>query len=146
MEFIFHFVFQKFNFVAWKIIEFLPRLSYSVNESLSEDAVREGDSLSIRTKARSDKTECSAGNALCKLKKAVFLLLFFCFGKKSKSRNNLGFHFLSLPQKTKQKNASAGKIQLPTFSLLLKFPKLVVVPPPQTVRNLNATSSCGFPV
>jgi hypothetical protein len=50
----------------------------------------------------------------------------------------VGFHFLASPQKTpvrqggKQKNASAEKIQLPTFSLLLKFPKLVVVPPPQT--------------
>ena len=52
------------DFVSKEIVEFPPQLSYSVNESLSEDAVREGDSLSIRTKARSDKTECSAGNAL----------------------------------------------------------------------------------
>jgi hypothetical protein len=62
-EFIFHVVFQKLNFVAWKIIEFPPQLSYSVNESQSEVAVREGDSLSKRTKAQSDKTEYSAGNA-----------------------------------------------------------------------------------
>jgi hypothetical protein len=96
MEFIFHFVFQKFNFVAWKIIEFLPRLSCSVNESLSEDAVREGDSLSIRTKARSDKTECSAGNALCKLKKAVFLLTFFLLRQKRMRRNNLGLSFFGI--------------------------------------------------
>jgi hypothetical protein len=53
-EFIFHFVFQKFNFVSKEIIEFPPRLSYSVNESQSEVVVREGDSLSIRTKAQSD--------------------------------------------------------------------------------------------
>jgi hypothetical protein len=59
---------------------------------------------------------------------ATPMLLFFCFGKKSKRRNNLGFHFLASPQKTKQKNASAGKIQLPTFSLLLKFLKLAIVP------------------
>jgi hypothetical protein len=36
--------FSKIQLVAWKIIEFPPQLSYSVNESLSEDAVREGDS------------------------------------------------------------------------------------------------------
>jgi hypothetical protein len=85
-EFIFHFVFQKFSFVAWKIIEFPPRLSYSVNESQSEVAVREGDSLSIRTKARSDKTECSGGNALCKLKKAVFYILFSASAKKDEKK------------------------------------------------------------
>jgi hypothetical protein len=62
IELIFHFVFQKFNFVAWKIIEFPPQLSYSVNEVLSADAVRENDSWpvrcggSIRTKARNEKT------------------------------------------------------------------------------------------
>jgi hypothetical protein len=79
-------------------------------------------------------------------KSSFFALLFFCFGKKSKRRNNPGFHFLASPQKTKQKRSSAGKIQLPTFSLLLKFPKLVVVPPPQTAVNFNATASCGCPV
>jgi hypothetical protein len=54
IELIFHFVFQKFNFVSKEIIEFPPQLSYSVNESHSEVAVREGYSLSIRTKAQSD--------------------------------------------------------------------------------------------
>jgi hypothetical protein len=52
---------------------------------------------------------------------ATPMLLFFCFGKKSKSRNNLGFHFLASPQKTKQKNASAGKNHLPYFGSYLKF-------------------------
>jgi hypothetical protein len=66
----FHFVFKKFNIVSNEIIEFPPQLSYSVNESLSEDAVREGDSRpvrcvgSMRTKARNDKAENSKGNAL----------------------------------------------------------------------------------
>jgi hypothetical protein len=46
--------FSKIQLVAWKIIEFPPQLSYSVNESQSEVAVREGDSLSKRTKAQSD--------------------------------------------------------------------------------------------
>jgi hypothetical protein len=61
--------------------------------------------------------------------------------------------FLASPQKNacptavgKEKNSSAGKIKLPTFSLLLKFPKLVVVPPPQTSGNFNATASYGDPV
>jgi hypothetical protein len=56
MDFIFHFVFQKFNFVAWKIIEFPPQLSYSVNEVLSEVAVRGDACRSKRTKARNEKT------------------------------------------------------------------------------------------
>jgi len=55
----------------------------------------------------------------------------------------LVFHFLASPQKTKQKRSSAGKIQLPTFSLLLKFPKLVVVPPPQTAGILTQLRLVG---
>jgi hypothetical protein len=54
--------------------------------------------------------------------------------------------FFGIAPKKKQKRSSAGKIKLPTFSLLLKFPKLVVVPPPQTAGNFNATASCGYPV
>jgi hypothetical protein len=54
--------------------------------------------------------------------------------------------FFGIAPKKKQKNSSARKIKLPTFSLLLKFPKLVVVPPPQTAGNFNATASCECPV
>jgi hypothetical protein len=56
-----------------------------------------------------------------KVEMQFFALLFFCFGKKSKRTNNLVFHFLASPQKTKQKNASARKNNLPIFGLNLKF-------------------------
>jgi hypothetical protein len=64
MEFFFYFVFKKINFDLKEMVKLPPQLSYSVNESLSEDAVREGDSLSKRTKAQSVKTKYSEGNAL----------------------------------------------------------------------------------
>jgi hypothetical protein len=57
IELIFHFVFQKFNFVAWKIIEFPPQLSYSVNEVLSADAVRENVSWPVRRLGGSKRTK-----------------------------------------------------------------------------------------
>jgi hypothetical protein len=79
-------------------------------------------------------------------KKQFFCYFFSASAKKVREQIILVFHFLASPQKTKQKSSSAGKIQLPTFSLLLKFPKLVVVPPPQTAGNFDATSSCGCPV
>jgi hypothetical protein len=113
---------------------------------LNAVAVRGDVSRSNGTKARKKKQAFRRKRLMKVEKSCFFALLFFCFGKKSKRRNNRGFHFLASPQKTKQKRSSAGKIQLPTFSLLLKFPKLVVVPPPQTAGNFDATSSCGFPV
>jgi hypothetical protein len=63
-EFSFHFVFQKFNFDLKEILGLPPQLSCSVNESQSEVAVREGDSLIKWTTAQSDKTKYSEGNAL----------------------------------------------------------------------------------
>ena len=84
-------------------------------------------------------------------KKQFFCYFFSASAKKVREQIILVFHFLASPQKTpvrqggKQKNASAGKIQLPTFSLLLKFPKLSAAAD-QTAENFNATSSCGFPV
>jgi hypothetical protein len=94
IELIFHFVFQKFNFVAWKIIEFPPQLSCSVNEVLSAVAVRENVSWpvrfggSIRTKActpagrHETKKQVFRRKRLLKVEKSSFLHPFFCFGKK----------------------------------------------------------------
>jgi hypothetical protein len=78
-------------------------------------------------------------------KSSFFAYFFSASAKKVRAEIILVFHFLASPQKTKQKNASAGKIELPTFSLLLKFPKLSAAAD-QTAENFNATSSCGFPV
>jgi hypothetical protein len=44
------------DFVSQKIEEFPPQLSYSVNAVLTAVAVREDESLSIRTIARKEKT------------------------------------------------------------------------------------------
>ncbi len=56
MEFFFYFVFKKINFDLKEMVKLPPQLSYSVNEVLSEVAVRGDACHSKRTKARNEKT------------------------------------------------------------------------------------------
>jgi hypothetical protein len=82
-----------FHFVKKKLLVHLTQLSYSVNAVLTGVAVRGDVSRSNRTKARKEKTSVPQETHYESWKKQLFWLLFFCFGKKSKKRNNFGFSF-----------------------------------------------------
>ncbi len=153
-EFIFYFVFLN-QWLRLTINSWVPtQLSLSVNESLSEVAVRDSSAGAKGQKHAAKWLSVPKETPYESWKKQLFCYFFSASVKKVREEIILVLYFLfwHCPKKNacptaggKQKKSSAGKIKLPTFSLLLKFPKLIVVPPPQTAGNLNATASCGSP-
>ena len=87
----------------------LTQLSFSVNAVLTAVAVRVDVCRSNRTKARKEKTSVPKETPY-ESWNAVFWLLFFCFGKKSKRiKNN---EFFSSPQVPRQIKLFLPKIWL----------------------------------